>query len=252
MKAADRHDRIEKIVNMEGTVTISSLKKYFPNISDMTLRTDLESMDKENRIIRVHGGARSIQSSVGMEKDYLLRNTLHVESKQEIAQKTLGLLRPNTCIFIDSGTTTTELCKAIPQEHYLIYTSGLSCAMELKRLEKAEVYLLGGRLNTASLSTYGSAALESISNVHFDLAIVGSTGFEMSFGFTSENAEDSKLKREALRRAERRAIIMDSTKVGRMSTYSFATPQDIDIVVSDSNLDEDTKLHLARYNVTVI
>ena len=74
----------------------------------------------------------------------------------------------------------------------------------------------------------------------------------MSFGFTSENAEDSKLKREALRRAERRAIIMDSTKVGRMSTYSFATPQDIDIVVSDSNLDEDTKLHLARYNVTVI
>ena len=252
MKSADRHDRIESIVNQEGSVTIASLKRHFPNISDMTLRRDLESMDKANRIIRVHGGARSLQPSVGMEDDYLRRDLLHVVDKQEIAQKTLSLIRPNTCFFIDSGTTATAVCRALPQERYLIYTSGLSCAKELKKLEKSEVYLLGGKLNTASLSTYGSAALDSIQNVHFYLAIVGSTGFDYTSGFTAENAEDAKLKREVLRRAEKRVVVMDSSKVGRVSTYTFAMPEDIDILVSDSRLDEDTKQRLIRSNVRLI
>ena len=96
MKAAERHDYIERIVNLEGSITIASLKKHFPSISEMTLRRDLETMDHAKRIIRVHGGARSIESTVGMEDDYLLRNTLHKESKEQIAQKALSLLRPNT------------------------------------------------------------------------------------------------------------------------------------------------------------
>lgn len=252
MKAAERHEDIERIVNLEGTVTISSLKKYFPNISDMTLRRDLETMDREKRIIRVHGGARSIKSTVGMEDDFWRRNTLHKENKERIAQKALSLLRPNMCVFIDSGTTTTEVCRVMAQEHYLIYTSGISCAMELKTLNRAEVYLLGGKLNTASLSTFGSAALESISNVHFDLAIIGSTGFHQDYGFTTENAEDSRIKQETLRRAERRAIVMDSSKVGRLSTYTFAMPDDLDVLVSDGNLDESTRQYFAKHNVKVL
>ena len=252
MKAAERHDNIERIVNLEGSITISSLKNYFPNISEMTLRRDLETMDHAKRIIRVHGGARSIESTVGMEDDYLLRNTLRKESKEQIAQKALALLRPNICVFIGSGTTTTELCRLIPQEHYLIYTNGLSCAMELKRLKKAEIHLLGGRLNAASLSIFGSAALEGIRNIHFDLTILGSTGFHPNFGFTTENSEDDGLKREALRRVERCAILMDSSKLGRVSTYTFAVPKDIDVLVSDDHLDEHTRQHFSKLGVNVL
>ncbi len=252
MKAAERHDYIERIVNLEGSITIASLKKHFPSISEMTLRRDLENMDHAKRIIRVHGGARSIESTVGMEDDYLLRNTLHKESKEQIAQKALSLLRPNTCVFIGSGTTTTELCRLIPQEHYLIYTSGLSCAMELKRLKKAEVHLLGGRLNTASLSIFGSNALESIRNIHFDLTVIGSTGFHKDFGFTTENSEDDSLKRALLQRAERRAILMDSSKLGRVSTYTFAQPEEIDILVSDDQLDAHARQYLLQRGVNVL
>ena len=156
-------------------------------------------------------------------------------------------------MFIGSGTTTTtELCRLIPQEHYLIYTSGLSCALELKRLKKAEVHLLGGKLNTASLSIFGSNALESIRNIHFDLTIVGSTGFHKDFGFTTENSEDDSLKRALLQRAERRAILMDSSKLGRVSTYTFAQPEEIDILVSDDQLDAHARQYLLQRGVNVL
>ena len=252
MKATERYASIEEIVNREGSISVAALKRYFPHISDMTLRRDLDYLDKASRIIRVHGGVRSIQATIGTEASYLLRNTLHVENKQEIARKAVELLHPNTCIFVDSGSTTTALCKIIPQEHFLIYTSGLLCAQELTRLQKSELYILGGQLNCASLSTNGLFALSSIENIHFDLALIGSTGFTPECGFTSGNFEDARLKSEVIKRANKRVILMDSTKVGRVSTFTFAFPDVIDVVVTDGNLDAATKEHFKKHNTEIL
>ena len=252
MKAAERYDAIEQIVNKEGNTSFATLKKYFPNISDMTLRRDLEYLDRAKRVIRVHGGVRSVRTTVGTEESYLLRNSLHMESKQLIGEKAAALLRPNTAIFIDSGTTTTELCRHIQQEPFLIYTSGITCILELKRLEKAEIFMVGGHLNVSSLCTNGSSAIASIENVHFNLAILGSTGYDIKNGFTCENAEDARLKREAMKRADRSVVLMDSSKVGRTSTYTFAKVDEIDTVVTDDNLDSELIRHFTKTGTELV
>lgn len=252
MKAAERYNLIEQIINKEGTASFATLKKSFPNISDMTLRRDLEYLDREKRLIRVHGGARSVQATVGAEESYRSRNALHMERKKAIAEKAAVLLRPNTAIFIDSGTTTTELCRHIPQEHYLIYTSGITCALELKRLEKAEIFMVGGRLNTSSLSTNGSDAIAYIENLHFNLAILGSTGFDIKYGFTCENNDDARLKRDAIKHADRSIVLMDSSKQGRVSTYVFASVDEIETVVTDDNLDDDYVKHFIGKGIHVV
>lgn len=252
MKASERQTRIEAIVKSDGSISVAELKRQFPDISEMTLRRDLDSLDRAGRIIRIHGGARALDCSVGREKSYAFRAERHMDSKQTIARKALSLIRPNTCIFIDSGTTATELCRVLPPEHYLIYTSGLTCAMELKGSERAEVYLLGGRLNAESMATYGSAAVDSIKNIHFDMAFIGSTGFDTALGFTCNNAEDAKLKSEAIRRAEKSIVLMDSAKLGVISTYTFAMPEDIDIIVCESELSADIARELGSHGTKLL
>lgn len=252
MRASDRHKLIEEVVNNEGAISFANLKKYLPHISDMTLRRDLEYLDKEGRIIRIYGGARSVLSSIGTENNYVSRSALHVENKVEIASKAIQLLRPNTAIFIDSGTTVTEFCKLIPQEHYLIYTSGITCVLELKRLEKAEIFLLGGRLNPQSISTNGMSAINSFCNIHFNTAFIGSTGYDRLHGFTCGNSDDAVLKAEAIRRADRSIILLDSTKIGLTSTYTFASAGDVDTVVTDSSLSEESRKALEESNAHII
>ena len=103
----ERRDAIAQFVTAEGSVTFGQLKKAFSNVSEMTLRTDLKALDEARRIVRTHGGARSVEYVVGTDDLLLNRSTRNVEAKALIARKAKGLVRPDSTIFLDSGTTTT-------------------------------------------------------------------------------------------------------------------------------------------------
>lgn len=240
MKACDRFSMIERIVSSEGNVSFAELKAHFPDISDMTLRRDLERLDQENRIVRVHGGARSIVNSAGVEANYLRRTSLNPASKRTIAAKAAELLRVNSAVFLDGGTTTTELCKYIPNERFLIYSCGITCILELKRLDRVKAHLVGGQFDPDSLSCGGPEALECISRIHFDTAFLGTIGYDARHGFTCEKVEDAQLKSEVIRRSDRCVVLMDSSKLNHVSTYTFATAGDVDVLVTEGTLDEET------------
>ena len=132
-----RRDAIVQLINENGTVSFAQIKKAFPNVSEMTLRTDLKILDEEKKILRVHGGAKSVQVIIGTD-DFLNRKSVrNIPEKQEIAKKALALLHPDTTFFLDSGSTATVLARQIPDQSYLIYTTGLSCATELAEPLKA-------------------------------------------------------------------------------------------------------------------
>ena len=91
----ERREKIVELVNRLGTVSFAQLKAAFPDVSEMTLRTDLKALDEERRLVRVHGGAKSVEVVVGTD-DFLLRRALRcAPEKAQIAQKTLSLLRPD-------------------------------------------------------------------------------------------------------------------------------------------------------------
>ena len=102
-----RRDAIVQLINDKGTVSFAQIKKEFPNVSEMTLRTDLKTLDEEKKILRVHGGAKSVQVIIGTD-DFLNRKSVrNITEKQEIAKKALTLLKPDTTFFLDSGSTAT-------------------------------------------------------------------------------------------------------------------------------------------------
>lgn len=228
-----RRNAIVDFINEKGNITFAQLKSRFPKVSDMTLRTDLKLLDEAKRIVRVHGGAKSVNVVLGTDDLLGRRSVRNVEEKQSIAQKALGFIRPNTTVFLDSGSTTTLLAKMWPDQPNFIFTSSLTCAMELARLQYAKVFIPGGELNQFSMSVCGIQAISSIKNVNFDLAILGVTHYASDSGFTCGVLMESYLKQAVLHQASERLVLMDSSKTDKKSTFHICGLEDVTTVISD-------------------
>ena len=115
-----RRKQIEELVNRQGSVRFVQMKKHFPDVSEMTLRTDLKALDQEKRIVRIHGGAKSVQQVIGTVGYLNRRAVRNQEEKEEIARKAARLIQPDTAVFLDSGSTTTILARLFPNQSTLI------------------------------------------------------------------------------------------------------------------------------------
>ena len=247
-----RRDAIVQLINEMGTVSFAQIKKEFSNVSEMTLRTDLKALDAEKKILRVHGGAKSVQVIIGTD-DFLNRKSVrNIAEKQEIAKKALALLHPDTTFFLDSGSTTTAFARHIPDRSYLIYTTGLSCATELANLSKPTVMLPGGKLNRYSQSVFGFSAIKELERVNFDQAFLGVTGFHPTVGFSCGISDEALLKQTAIRQSEQVIALMDSSKIDVKCSFSVCGLSDIDIVVSDGKLPEEFLDECMKYGVQVL
>lgn len=247
-----RRKQIEELVNQQEYVRFSQIKEHFPNVSEMTLRTDLKELDKEKKIVRIHGGAKSVQLVIGTD-DFLNRRAVrNLPQKEEIARKAKRLIVPDTAIFLDSGSTTTALAHIFPNQSNLIYTTGLSCATELANLSEPSVHLPGGKLNRYSISVYGTSVVKELELVNFYQTFLGVMSYESQTGFTCGNSEEAILKRTAIRQSEQVIVLMDSLKLGVKGTYSICGLEDVDILVSDDQLPEDFKAECKKHNVAVI
>lgn len=247
-----RRKQIVELVNRLGYVRFIQIKENFPNVSEMTLRTDLKALDQEKKIVRIHGGAKSVQLVIGTD-DYLNNRSIRNQvEKEEIAEKAAGLIKPDTAVFLDSGSTTTMLARLFPDQSNLIYTTGLSCATELAGLSEPTVLIPGGKLNRYSVSVYGTSVVKELEMVNFHQTFLGVMNFEYQTGFTCGNQEEAILKRTAIRQSEEVIVLMDSSKLDRKGTYSICGLDDIDILVSDGHLPPDFRKECQDHKVTVL
>ena len=175
----------------------------------------------------------------------------NIQAKQEIAKKAAQLIHPDTAVFLDSGSTTTELARVFPDQSNLIYTTGLSCATELANLTKPVIMLTGGQLNRYSISMYGISAIRELEQVNFHQTFLGVTGYSVKAGFTCGNSEEAMLKRTAIAQAEQVIVLMDSSKTDIKSTYTICGLSDVDVIISDGELPEDFLLECEKHHIVV-
>lgn len=247
----NRRNAIVELINSKGSVSFAQLKEAFPQVSEMTLRTDLKALDQVHRIVRVHGGAKSVNVVIGTDGLLGQRIACHAEAKEEIAQKAVQLLRSNTTLYLDSGSTTTALARKIPDESYLIMTNSVSCVTELAKLKHSRVTMPGGVLNRYSMSLCGTQSVQIIQKVNFDWMFLGVTGYCDGLGFTCGVEEESLLKQMVMRRSDQVVVLMDSSKIGLKSTYTICDLEDVDMVISEGNLPEEFLNACQHCGVTV-
>lgn len=248
----NRRQEIVELVNREGEINFSTLKKHFPNVSDVTLRKDLKYLDSTMQIVRIHGGAKSLPTAIGAVDNFYTRSTKQIEEKKLIAEKAVKLLRPNHSLFVGAGSTCAELCKILPDMPLQVFTDGLATALELSKLPHVEVTILGGEVNTNDVRSSGPKVFDELNHLHFDFAFLGTDGYRADYGFVCCSAHSAALFQTLARCSDKLVVLMDHSKVNAARAARNISASQVDIIVSDGKLDSSVLKGLSQAGVTVL
>ena len=249
-----RLEQIKEIIEKYGKVTYDSLKSLLPQVSLMTLRRDIITLEEQGFILRVRGGAVSLgEITKKSEQEFVKRFSDNVQEKKEIAEKAIKLISPKSCIFIDSGSTTLHFAKEIPNQSYYVVTNALNVATEVLRKSLPTVALLGGDVNRNNLVTIGRSSLDFLKKINIEVAIMTATGFTPEKGcFTCGSQDEMEIKRAVIEGASKVIMLLDSSKVEKITPFTFSTLDKINYLVVDKNFPSALKAKIESMGITVV
>ncbi len=225
----------------------------FPDVSEMTLRRDIEHLESEGVAIKVRGGCRSMSFISGrVETNYPDGQIVNLSAKRRIAAPAAEFLETGRSIFIDSGTTMRTFTEFIPDRRYSFTTTDPRVALELCKNVSSSVNIVGGRIEGDNLTVTGLQASRFLSDINIDIAFMTPTGFSLDGGFTVASFNECELKRIVVKKARVVIMLMDSTKCNKSLPYTFCTPQDADVIITDSSFPQDLRKSLALDGVQLI
>ena len=214
-------------------------------VSEMTIRRDLRILEKQNCLIQIKGGALPIQAIGGTAPvpDPLL------PVKNQLAEQLYERIFPCETLFLSTGSTVLRLATLIARRHtrpLTILTNSLSVASTLFR-SKCRVILLGGEMRTSQMDLVGEAAERSLDSYHVQWLVTGCDGALAKWGFYTSDIRLAAFEKKSISIAERTAVITDSSKFSKKSFTRFATPKEIDLLITDTNIPQDELKHFQKY-----
>ena len=249
----DRLASLKEFIDKKGKVTLKELEKEFFAVSSMTLRRDLQRLEENNDVIRIPGGAVSVDSFL-REKEVEFSNRINYKSaeKVEIAEKAAKLVMPKSCVFIDGGSTTTYFARALPDDNYYVLTNSVTIAETILNKVKPTVTLLGGDLKKTNFITVGKTCRDFIEGVNIQTAVMTATGFvKDTGGFTCGSQSEAEVKKAVIDKADLVIMLLDSSKVNKKTPYTFATLLDVDYMVVDTEFPEELKQSMISLGMKV-
>ncbi len=250
--ATNRRDDVNKFIQSKGEVSLLELGARHPEVSSMTLRRDLEQLERLGEIIRIRGGAKSIAHlSMLKEAAYTQRQAENSAAKMIIAEKAVAMLSPGRSIYIDSGTTCMCFAQRLPDENLFVLTPAPNLALELVKNLNVKVNLTGGQLDRETLTLSGFNAVEYVKSLNIDLAFMAASAFSLASGFSCGDYYEAELKRLIVKKAQHVIILMDSSKVNGSMPYTFARLQNIQTLITDKPLPEDYLKAIRQASVVV-
>ena len=217
MLAEERFGLIMEQLNRKRTVTVQELCEAL-NTSESTIRRDLTELDRMGKLNKVHGGATLPDSRfLADEPTMEAKQTLAVEQKRSIAVAAAALIKAEDFVFIDAGTTTLELARALAGEALKAsyVTNGVAHARVLAQ-KGCRVYLPGGLLRPQTEAIVGAPTVSSLQQYNFTKAFMGANGVALEAGFTTPDPEEAAVKSAAVRRANETWFLVDDAKFARI------------------------------------
>ncbi len=237
-----------------GQASVEELRALFPEKSVVTIRRDLAILEDSGAIIRSHGGARANVHAPGhLEPFYNIREGENTSAKARIAELAVSFIEERRALYIDSGTTTMAFAQRLPDKNLTIVTSAPNIALHVAaKKPSCSTVLTGGSINRNTLSCSGFGSTEILQALNFDIAFMGASGFSAQAGFTAGEHFECDLKHIVLAKASRVILLMDSSKIGQNMPFTFAQPEEIHILITDTGLPRDIEALLTAKGVRVV
>ena len=249
MHPEERRHRIEEFLQKVEFASLEDLVG-FAGASAATVRRDLIELESTGSIRRTHGGARSMNSRTE-EFVFSARDSHQVEEKEAIGRACAELVEPNQSVIIDTGTTCYHAARHLGDKRLQIVTNSLPVANCFASTGMVEVVVSGGVVYPRLGALVGPAAVESLSRIHADLAIMSGSGVTME-GIFNSHALLIDIQRAIIEAAHRVVFCLDHTKWGRKSVAHICALEVIDTIVTDGAAPADMVEALRRQGIEVI
>jgi len=231
----ERRREILDLLHRDGRVLVKDLAKQF-QISQITIRKDLEFLDAQGIIQRTHGGALPLPSGALLDPTLREKEKLHRKQKALIAQAAVRMVEEGQSVLLDSGTTTTAIARALKDMSQLtVITNAINIAAELAGT-KVEVILTGGTLRKNSFSLVGPLAEHTLHQLGADILFLGVDGFDTKLGLFTPNLLESEVNRAMVAIARRTVVVCDSSKFGHRSLCNIMPANGVHDVITDKQI----------------
>lgn len=221
MLQEERFNKILEELAENGAVKNIELSRKL-NVSESTIRRDINELDELGELKKVFGGAVGIKKHVNTrEEDIVTKAAVHVEEKDIIAKYAAGFICDDDSVFIDAGTTTERMTDYITNRKATYMTNGIVHAQKLAQ-RGFRVNIVSGAVKKVTLSVIGVNAVKSLSNLNFTKCFMGANGIDLEKGFTTPDMDEAMIKEEVVNRSNDVFILADSSKFGQVSAVTFA------------------------------
>lgn len=237
MLAAERQQVILDMLKEHGSVAIGDICRTC-NVSSVTARSDLDTLEREGQLKRTHGGAVPVSQLVIPGVPQRVRK--NARAKQLIGQRASELVSDGDMILVGSGSTTLAFLHCLVEKRDIkIITNDVNGLYYIEQfLPQATPICTGGVLGRQYRHFSGPMVAASLADIYLDKVFLGADGYEPGFGFLAEFEQTAATKVEFLRHARNKIVLMDSTKVGSARSFiRFAEPSEIDMVIMDKDPD---------------
>ncbi|MGL4850311.1 MAG: DeoR/GlpR family DNA-binding transcription regulator [Clostridium sp.] len=202
--------------------------------SESTIRRDLAYLEKEGLLIRVHGGAKRLDTKEE-ELSYTEKLSKNIGDKRKISEYAAKEVCDGDSIFLDAGTTTFEMIPFLKGKNIFVITTGIDHIGELIKYN-IPCYMVGGKVKMKTKAIIGGDALEFLKKFNFDKAFLGANGVDEKFGFTTPDGEEASIKKLSKELSKQVFILADNSKLNKSTLVKFAELNE-GIIITDKNAD---------------
>lgn len=257
MLIKQRHMKIIDILDKEGMVNTAELVKLF-EVSSETVRKDLEFLDSEGILSRVHGGAvsKKLMKTQSISNDYIslhIRNSINLEQKSQITKKAITFVNEGQVIGLDYGSTSQMMALELKNNfnNLTVVTNSIKNALILSENPGITIILLGGVLNRDEY-TLTEDFYSILDNIHIDVMFMTVSGIDPVIGCTDQKIGEMKIQRQMQLSSSCTIILTDSSKFGKTSLLKVCTLEDIDSIITDSGIDPDMEKKMKEAGANLI
>lgn len=229
MLAVQRHREILNRIESQGSAQVNQLAQELA-VTEETIRRDLDKLGKEGKLIRIHGGALSMDQERPLEK----RKSDNINKKRSIAACAAPLIQEDEVICLDASSSAHELALLVPDLRLTVITNSMTVLSLLSRRRHVTTICTGGIFHKPSQSFIGAMAEEAFARFNINKFFFSSMGIDITRGLSLANHDHARIKQTVIRLAEKAILLADSTKFGVRSVEFFAELNEVNLLITDN------------------
>lgn len=237
MLPVERREHILAYVEEKGCANIEEMALKF-DVSQMTIRRDIRTLEREDKLRVTYGGAVS-KSFLMEDIPYEKKNAVNIEEKKSIAYEAHKLVREGQIVLLDAGTSTMALAKLLMRMKVTVITTDLKIALQLSDSTTAKVYTTGGNVSAITKAHTDVTALTFLDSINADIAFLATNSWSLEHGVTTASTDHYYIRRKMLTRANRKVLLADSSKYGVSSMKTICSLDELDVIISDNKFSHD-------------